>query len=64
MPVDGFSNTIISWARLRQICMEVDVYRAFEGHEHEYLSIDQLHPNHKGYEAMAKTLFQQSCKQL
>ncbi|MGM5472809.1 GDSL-type esterase/lipase family protein [Bacillus pumilus] len=42
----------------------VDVYRAFEGHEHEYLSIDQFHPNHKGYEAMAKILFQQSCKQL
>ncbi|MEK3938084.1 MULTISPECIES: GDSL-type esterase/lipase family protein [Bacillus] len=42
----------------------VDVYRAFEGHERDYLSIDQFHPNHKGYEAMAKALFQQSWKQL
>ncbi|MGG1697495.1 GDSL-type esterase/lipase family protein [Bacillus zhangzhouensis] len=42
----------------------VDVYRAFEGHERAYLSIDQFHPNHKGYEAMAEALFQQSSKQL
>ncbi|WP_342689460.1 spore gernimation protein [Bacillus pumilus] len=42
----------------------VDVYRAFEGHERDYLSIDQFHPNHKGYEAMAKALFQQFWKQL
>ncbi|WP_226566604.1 GDSL-type esterase/lipase family protein [Bacillus stratosphericus] len=42
----------------------VDVYRMFEGHEREYLSIDQFHPNHKGYEAMAEALFQQSAKQL
>ncbi|MFJ5965638.1 GDSL-type esterase/lipase family protein [Bacillus sp. NPDC093026] len=38
----------------------VDVYRVFEGHEKEYLSIDQFHPNHKGYQAMASALFQKS----
>lgn len=42
----------------------VDVYRAFEGHERAYLSIDQFHPNPRGYEAMAEALFQQYCKQL
>ena len=42
----------------------VDVYRAFEGHERAYLSIDQFHPNPKGYDAMAEALYQQYCKQL
>ncbi|MDM5296963.1 GDSL-type esterase/lipase family protein [Bacillus pumilus] len=42
----------------------VDVHQAFEGHEKEYLSMDQFHPNHKGYQAMADVLFQQSSKQL
>lgn len=42
----------------------VDVYRAFEGHERAYLSIDQFHPNPKGYEAMAEALFKAYCKQL
>ncbi|EKF36146.1 GDSL-type esterase/lipase family protein [Bacillus xiamenensis] len=42
----------------------VDVYRAFEGHERDYLSLDQFHPNHKGYQAMAEALIQQSAKQL
>lgn len=42
----------------------VDVYKAFEGHERAYLSIDQFHPNPKGYDAMAEALFQAHCKQL
>ncbi|MGP3739891.1 SGNH/GDSL hydrolase family protein [Bacillus sp. 4A_MP2] len=42
----------------------VDIYGVFEGHQSAYLSIDQFHPNHKGYEAMAEALFQQSAKQL
>ncbi|APT48490.1 spore gernimation protein [Bacillus safensis] len=42
----------------------VDVYKAFEGHERAYLSIDQFHPNPKGYDAMAEALYQQYCKQL
>ncbi|MGZ9698975.1 GDSL-type esterase/lipase family protein [Bacillus safensis] len=42
----------------------VDVYKGFEGHERAYLSIDQFHPNPKGYDAMAEALYQQYCKQL
>ncbi|WP_436853423.1 GDSL-type esterase/lipase family protein [Bacillus altitudinis] len=42
----------------------VDIYGVFEGHQSAYLSIDQFHPNHKGYEAMAEALFQKSAKQL
>lgn len=42
----------------------VDIYHVFEGHGRDYLAIDQFHPNHKGYQAMADALFQRSSKQL
>ncbi|MFS0655909.1 GDSL-type esterase/lipase family protein [Bacillus sp. 179-C3.3 HS] len=42
----------------------VEIDQVFKGHETEYLSIDQFHPNHKGYQAIANVLFQQSANQL
>ncbi|NPC91564.1 spore gernimation protein [Bacillus sp. WMMC1349] len=40
----------------------IDVYSIFKGHETEYLSIDKVHPNGKGYEAIAESLRASGCK--
>lgn len=34
----------------------VDVEKSFSGHEQEYLSMDHIHPNNRGYEIIAKNL--------
>ncbi|MCZ0070237.1 GDSL-type esterase/lipase family protein [Bacillus sonorensis] len=34
----------------------VDTYSVFKGHEEEYLSFDNIHPNCRGYEAIAEKL--------
>ncbi|KUP04004.1 hypothetical protein Q75_16955 [Bacillus coahuilensis p1.1.43] len=36
----------------------VDVYSAFKGKEEEYLSLDGIHPNERGYEVMALAVYE------
>ncbi|MGE6632057.1 GDSL-type esterase/lipase family protein [Bacillus sp. NPDC077027] len=36
----------------------IDIYNVFQGNEQVYLSKDHVHPNRKGYQAMAEALFQ------
>ncbi|AKG37027.1 GDSL-type esterase/lipase family protein [Paenibacillus durus] len=39
-----------------RVCGFADIYGAFAGHERELLSIDNLHPNGKGYRIIAERL--------
>ncbi len=41
-----------------------DAYSIFKGKEQEYLSFDGVHPNSKGYQAMAEAVHKLGYKEL
>ena len=53
--ISGFNRHLKQLESAPQIKV-IDTYAVFKGHEQEYLSIDRVHPNSRGYEAMAENL--------
>ncbi|MED2942555.1 GDSL-type esterase/lipase family protein [Bacillus swezeyi] len=53
--ISGFNRHLKQLETAPQIKV-IDTYAVFKGHEREYLSFDQVHPNGRGYEAMAEKL--------
>lgn len=53
--ISGFNRHLKQLESAPQIKV-IDTYAVFKGREKEYLSIDRVHPNSRGYEAMAEKL--------
>ncbi len=53
--ISGFNRHLKQLESAPQIKV-IDTYAVFKGREKEYLSIDRVHPNSRGYEAMAENL--------
>ena len=53
--ISGFNMHLKQLESAPQIKV-IDTYAVFKGREKEYLSIDRVHPNSRGYEAMAEKL--------